>query len=320
MTTRLDSSRGQASGTVASQTPLQALALKHNLWQKLTDYNEELRKKDDHMQMLLREELGNNFDAALTRILVEIHEVDFLTVLQARAIYDYIVEETYAASKYLMHRREYQGSGLHYGETFKVSIDSIDSAHVKLSQPFKDFQQQLEMFHDQPTEEKDNCAPPKATNQVAGHEVDYLKKYIFAPVFQSPECEMPDRVAARKANAKAYHDKRVNTSSTELGYESRRVEQELNHTTANIRKEEKRYMVFEYIRKERDTTGGYNSNRSLELEAIAAFNSCLDQLKRDASNSTELKVLRDDHQLHKAGKKFTVFGGYGNEVWMELCT
>jgi len=79
-------------------------------------------------------------------------------------------------------------------------------------------------------------------------------------------------------------------------------------------------MVFEYIRKERDTTGGYNSNRSLELEAIAAFNSCLDQLKRDASNSTELKVLRDDHQLHKAGKKFTVFGGYGNEVWMELCT
>lgn len=88
--------------------------------------------------------------------------------------------------------------GLHYGETFKVSIDSIDSAHVKLSQPFKDFQQQLEMFHDQPTEEKDNCAPPKATNQVAGHEVDHLKKYIFAPVFQSPECEMPDRVAARK--------------------------------------------------------------------------------------------------------------------------
>lgn len=43
------------------------------------------------MQMLLREELGNNFDAALTRILVEIHEVDFLAVLQARAIYDYIV-------------------------------------------------------------------------------------------------------------------------------------------------------------------------------------------------------------------------------------
>jgi hypothetical protein len=220
--------------------------------------------------------------------------------------------------------------GLHYGETFKVSIDSIDSAHVKLSQPFKDFQQQLEMFHDQPTEEKDNCAPPKATNQVAGHEVDHLKKYISRLCFkvQNVRCRIGSQLGryglqkARldypsndyQANAKAYHDKRVNTSSTELGYESRRVEQELNHTTANIRKEEKRYMVFEYIRKERDTTGGYNSNRSLELEAIAAFNSCLDQLKRDASNLTELKVLRDDHQLHKAGKKFTVLGGYGNEA------
>ena len=57
---------------MASLTPLQALALKHNLLEKLSIYKEELQKKNNHAQLQLLEELGEELDARVARILVGI--------------------------------------------------------------------------------------------------------------------------------------------------------------------------------------------------------------------------------------------------------
>jgi hypothetical protein len=80
----------QASSNIASHTPLQALTLKFNFWQKLAEYNEELREKNDHTQMQLREKFGKKYDAVLTRIEIEVYEANVLIELQISAISGYV--------------------------------------------------------------------------------------------------------------------------------------------------------------------------------------------------------------------------------------
>jgi hypothetical protein len=73
-----------------------------------------------------------------------------------------------------------------YGEPLELGIGDTNSAYVEI------WSSQRLMGGN------DNRAPPKATDHTAGNGAGNEEKYNFAPIFENPACERPDRVAARK--------------------------------------------------------------------------------------------------------------------------
>jgi hypothetical protein len=92
----------------------------------------------------------------------------------------------------------------------------------------------------------------------------------------------------------------------------------MDTTIANIRKEEERYRVLGYTRKEVSKSDHDNGDMTYELEASINFDSLVDLLKLGAPDLTELKAVRDSYESRRTGKKSDVPVSREVDAWMEL--
>jgi hypothetical protein len=80
----------------------------------------------------------------------------------------------------------------------KIDVDVIGIANLKVSLPFDEFRQQVELYSRQSTESGDTRATASDTKYAAGERGVHPAEYRFAPVFDDPACQKPYRIEARK--------------------------------------------------------------------------------------------------------------------------